>query len=128
MSKPRSSGATPTPQLDPGLRDLLRDLPESQSVALEALIGERDRLVALAERRAERLQRLHEASAGLSRSLDRDDVERELARQVARIIPCDGVIVTRAGDAGTPGDVVLHWKDGGPEDATDASPACAAVA
>jgi len=117
----------PAAQLDPELRDLLRDLPESQSAALEALIRERDRLVALAERRAERLQRLHEVSAVLSRSLDRDDIERELARQVSRIIGSDGVIVARPAASGGDAVVALHWRDGRVAEGADTSPACAAV-
>lgn len=127
MSDPRSAGVMHAQQADPGLRDLFRDLTEEQSLALEALIGERDRLVALAERRAERLQRLHEVSAVLSRSLDRDDIERELARQVARIIPCDGVLVVRPGDGGEPGPIALHWRDGRVDEHADASPAATAV-
>jgi GAF domain-containing protein len=54
---------------------------------------ERHRLAALAERRAERLQRLYEAGVALSRSLDEREIVRELGRQVARLLPADGVVV-----------------------------------
>jgi PAS domain S-box-containing protein len=51
------------------------------------------RLMDLARRRAERLQRLHEVGAMLARSLDEREVTRELARQVARIFPNDAIVV-----------------------------------
>ncbi len=52
-----------------------------------------DALQLLAQRRAERLQRLQEAGAALSRSLDEAEIVRELARQVARATNPDGVAV-----------------------------------
>ncbi len=52
-----------------------------------------DTLYALAQRRAERLQRLQEAGAALARSLDEREIVRELARQVARATDPDGVVV-----------------------------------
>ncbi len=52
-----------------------------------------DTLHALAQRRAERLQRLQEAGTALARSLDEDEIVRELARQVARATNPDGVMV-----------------------------------
>lgn len=112
MSEPTLSGVAPAPSLDPRLRHLLRDLPEAQAALVEALVRERDALVALAERRAERLRRLQEVSATLSRSLDREEIERELARQVSRMVQCAGVVVTRHGADGENGVVGVHWRMG----------------
>ncbi|MDF1506319.1 GAF domain-containing protein, partial [Roseisolibacter sp. H3M3-2] len=42
---------------------------------------------------AERLQRVQEAGAALARSLDAQAVVRELARQAARLVPHDGLVV-----------------------------------
>jgi PAS domain S-box-containing protein len=50
-------------------------------------------LALLAEQRAERLQRLYDAGGALTRSLDAQEVVRELARQVARLVPHDGLVV-----------------------------------
>ncbi len=52
-----------------------------------------DLLRALAQQRAERLQRLQEAGAALARSLDEDEILRELARQAARVTRADGVTI-----------------------------------
>lgn len=49
----------------------------------------------LAARRAERLQRLQEASTALARSLDADEIVRELARQAARATGADGAVVVQ---------------------------------
>lgn len=53
-----------------------------------------DTLKVLAQRRADRLQRLQEAGAAMARSLDEGEIVRELARQVARATSPDGVVVT----------------------------------
>ena len=50
-------------------------------------------LVDLAHRRAERLQRLQEIGRLLARSLDEDEIERELVRQIQRILPAEGIVV-----------------------------------
>jgi PAS domain S-box-containing protein len=55
-------------------------------------------------------------SAALNRSLDRDDVEHELARHAARIIGCGGAVVARAPDSGGVATLVLHWADGAAQD------------
>lgn len=52
-----------------------------------------DALEALALQRHERLTLLQEAGASLTRSLDEQEIMRELARQVQRAIRCDGVAV-----------------------------------
>lgn len=52
-----------------------------------------DTLRAVAERRAERLQRLQEAGAALARSLDEREVIWELARQAVRATRADGVVI-----------------------------------
>jgi PAS domain S-box-containing protein len=127
MSEPSVTGAPPALPLDPRLRELLRDLPEAQASVVDALIRDRDRLVALAERRAAHLQRLHEVSATLSRSLDRDDIERELARHAARLIRSSGVVVARpAPSAGVA--ITLHWREGGERDVESAAPVLGAMA
>jgi GAF domain-containing protein len=50
-------------------------------------------LGALAERRAGRLQRLQDAATALARSLDADEIVRELARQAARATDAQGAMV-----------------------------------
>lgn len=52
-----------------------------------------DALEALARQRHERLTLLQEAGASLTRSLDEQEIMRELARQVQRAIRCDGVAI-----------------------------------
>ena len=73
------------------------------------------------DQRISRLQRLQEASVALSRSLDRADVERELARHVARMISCTGVAIVSVAEAGGAGTVALHWRDGAEQDAATAA-------
>ena len=126
MSEPIITGAAPELPLDLRLRDLLRDLPKAQAVLVDDLLRDRDRLVALAERRAERLQRLAEVSATLSRSLDQDDIERELVRQAAHMIPSEGVVFARALPSGGV-TVTLHWRDGAERGGESALPALSAL-
>lgn len=121
MDQPLPSGAPPAVPLDPRLNELLLELPEALARVVDDLIGERERLVALAERRSERLQRLQEASAALSRSLDLGDVEREFVRHVARMISCAGVVVARSDESGGAMSVALHWHDGAEHDAAAAA-------
>jgi PAS domain S-box-containing protein len=52
-----------------------------------------DNLRAVAQRRAERLQRLQEAGAALARSLDEQEIIHELARQATRATNADGVVI-----------------------------------
>ncbi len=52
-----------------------------------------DALRALAEQRHDRLQRLQEAGASLTRSLDEHEIMRELTRQVQLAVRADGVAV-----------------------------------
>jgi PAS domain S-box-containing protein len=54
---------------------------------------EQARLVSLAERRAERLQRLQEVGSTLARLMDAREIWEELGRQVLRVIPGDGLVV-----------------------------------
>ncbi len=111
MSESMLPGAPPAAPLDPRLNELLLELPEALAKVVDDLLRERGQLVAHAERRSERLQRLQEASAALSRSLDRGDVERELARHAARMIACAGVAVARSADSPDATTIVLHWRD-----------------
>ncbi len=71
--------------------ELLRDI----SVLLRHLAARLayDALQRLALQRAERLQRLQEAGAALARSLDEQEIVRELARHAARVSRADGVAV-----------------------------------
>jgi len=128
MSETTRAGAAPSAPLDPRLNELLLELPEALAKVVDDLIRERERLVALAERRSERLQRLQEVSAALSRSLDRDDVERELARHVARMVACTGVAIARSPDHGGATSLVLHWRDGAEQDVRGAALVLEAVA
>ena len=50
-------------------------------------------LVDLAQRRAERLQRLQEVGTALARSLDERAICHEIARQVARVVAADGILL-----------------------------------
>jgi PAS domain S-box-containing protein len=127
MSDPTLTDPASATPFDDRLRDLLRELPEAQAALVSALIRERDGLVGLAERRAERLQRLQEVSATLSRSLDRDDIERELARQVARMIDCAGVVIARAEGEEARAVIALHWRDGAVTTRESAEPTLAAI-
>jgi PAS domain S-box-containing protein len=127
MSDPTLAGPASASPSDERLRDLLRDLPEAQAALVAALIRERDGLVGLAERRAERLQRLQEVSATLSRSLDRDDIERELARQVARMIGCAGVVIARTEGEHAQAVIALHWRDGAITTRESAEPTLTAI-
>lgn len=52
-----------------------------------------DALRSLAQRRAERLQRLQEAGAAMARSLDEHEIMRELARQAMRATGAEGVTI-----------------------------------
>ena len=52
-------------------------------------------LADVARQRAERLQRLHDVGSALSRSLQEGEILRELARQVARVIDADGIVIAR---------------------------------
>ena len=84
--------------------------------------------VAMPASALERLQQLQEVGAALSRSLDRDDVERELARHVARMIACTGVVIARSADHDGATSVVLHWREGAEQDVESAALVLDAVA
>ena len=60
-----------------------------------AALVEQASLMAVAERAAARLQRLQDVGSGLARSLDEVEICREVARQVARIVPADGVLIVQ---------------------------------
>ena len=49
----------------------------------------------LAQRRAERLQRLQEVGTALARSLDEREICHEIARQVARVVATDGILLVQ---------------------------------
>ena len=56
------------------------------------------RLAAVAARRAERLQQLHHIGGLLARSLDELEIVRELARQLPRVMPAEGIVIVRPDD------------------------------
>ncbi|NUO63780.1 MAG: PAS domain S-box protein [Gemmatimonadaceae bacterium] len=58
-----------------------------------AYMIEQAELIEIARRRADRLARLHEVGVMLARSLDEDDIVAELARQIGRVMPCDGIVI-----------------------------------
>ena len=53
------------------------------------------RLAAVAARRSDRLQLLHQIGGLLARSLDEVEIVRELARQLPRVMKAEGVVVVR---------------------------------
>ena len=72
------------------------------------------RLIEVAERRAARLQRLHEVGGMLARSLDEREIQRELTRHVQRVLPCRGVIIAHPDVERGTATIALHI-DGGSE-------------
>lgn len=70
-------------------------MPREQGALIEAVFQQRAMQVATAERRATRVQRLHEAASSLLRSLDRDALELDIALQLLKVLPADGVVVAR---------------------------------
>lgn len=58
-----------------------------------AYMIEQAELIELARRRADRLARLHEVGVILARSLDEGDIIEELARQIARVLVSDGIVI-----------------------------------
>jgi PAS domain S-box-containing protein len=58
-----------------------------------AYMIEQAELVEIARRRADRLARLHEVGVILARSLDEDDIIEEMARQIGRVMQCDGIVI-----------------------------------
>src|SRR5512133_369678 len=120
--KPLPTNLSDNASLEARMRAILRDLPREHAALLEALLQERDRQVATAERRAERVQRLHEAASSLLRTLERDELELEVALQLLRVIQADGVVVARPPVvAGEPPEAKVHVTPAGqaPLDAAD---------
>jgi len=68
-------------------------------------------LMELSERRALRLQSLHEVGSLLVRSLDEPTILRSLAAQIEAILPVDTVVVLTTDDAGAPWPRMLR-RDG----------------
>jgi len=115
VADPLPTNLSSSASLDVRLRDMLRELPREHASLIEALLQERDLLVSVAERRAERVQRLHEASSSLLRSLDTEELELEVARQLVRLIPADGVAVARPAPAsGERPEIRVHVTLNGP--------------
>ncbi len=89
---------------------------------------ERGRLAALAQERAARLQRLQEAGAAMARLLDEREVFNELARQAARLVAADDVLVAEPGADSEPPRAVVRLAVHGGDPADDAVFAAALVA
>jgi len=100
----------PDPQtLDDQVRLVLREMPRDQGAVIEAVLQQRAMQVATAERRLLRVQHLHEAASSLLRSLDRDALELDVALQLLRVVPADGVVVARPPASATDAaDVRVH--------------------
>ncbi|MDQ2666143.1 MAG: PAS domain S-box protein [Gemmatimonadota bacterium] len=65
-------------------------------------------LMQLAERRALRLQNLHEVGKSLARSLDEPTILRTLAAQIENVLPVSTVVVLTAGVSGPPWPRILR--------------------
>lgn len=123
------NGLSSSESLDARLRAMLRELPREHASLIEALVQERDLRVQDAERRAERIQRLHEASSALLRSLDREELELEVALQLLRLVPCDGVVLARPPrEAGEQAEIAVHVTPGGKAPADTAEQLAPALA
>ena len=75
-----------------------------------------DALERVARQRQERLQLLQESGASLTRSLDEQEIFRELTRQVQRIVRSDGVVILIPDLAADRLTVARHVVDGGERD------------
>ncbi|MEO8333895.1 MAG: PAS domain S-box protein [bacterium] len=73
-----------------------------------AAMLEQASLMELAERRARRLQQLHEAGSLLSRSLDEPTILRSLAVQIENVLPVSAVVVLATDAKGVPWPRVLR--------------------
>ena len=114
MASPASTGLSSSESLDARLRAMLREFPREHAILVEALVQEHGLRVSVAERRAERMQRLHEASSALLRTLDREELELETALQLLRLIPCDGVVLARPSqDSSEVPEIAVHVTPGG---------------
>lgn len=129
MADPVLTNLSGIATLDARVRSILRDLPREHAALLEAWLQERERQVATAERRADRVQRLHEAASSLLRSLERDELELEVAVQLLRVIQADGVVVAQPpAVAGEPAEPKVHVTPTGPAPLEGADQLAAAFA
>ena len=104
---------------DDALLALQRERDELRRLHDEA-VRERASLLALAERRAGRLQKIQEIGALLARSLDEETILRTLAQELEATLPFAAVAVfstTTSGDAWT-----RIYRHGGIEGDTDTAP------
>ena len=104
---------------DDALLALQRERDELRRLHDEA-VRERASLLALAERRAGRLQKIQEIGALLARSLDEETILRTLAQELETTVPFAAVAVfstTTSGDAWT-----RIYRHGGIERDTDTAP------
>jgi PAS domain S-box-containing protein len=119
-STPLASGSSPMPPRSARLAALLHHLPPEHRAIVECLESDREDQVRVAERHAEALHRLQEASVSIARVLEREAIERELARHGARLAMATGGVVA-TGEVGADGDPVVtsHWSG---SDFTEAAP------
>jgi hypothetical protein len=94
------------------LAALLRDLPPEHRAIVECIDADRAEQLLAAERHAAAMHRLQDASVAIARVLERDAIERELARHACRVADARGAVVEDVtGDAPR---VAAHWADGEP--------------
>ncbi len=98
--------------------ELLRELPPEHRAIVECLEADRRGQLDAAERYGEALELLQEASVSIARVLERDAIERELARHATRLLGAAGAVVVGATDGIT--HVAAHWRAG--EFTTSAAP------
>ena len=104
-----ASGQSPVATREEQLAALLAELPEAHRAIVESLDRERGEQLHMAERRAVGLQRLQEATGALARVLERDSIERELARHAVRLTGAKGSVVARQDRPDGPTEPSVHW-------------------
>jgi PAS domain S-box-containing protein len=104
-----ATGMPGTPPRSDRLDALLRELPPEHRAIVECLDADRADQLRVAERHAEALHHLQEAAVSIARVLERDAIERALARHAARLAGARGAVVA----TGEVGDdipaVASHW-------------------
>ncbi len=83
-----------------------------------AAMLEQASLVQLAERRAKRLQRLHEVGSLLARSLDEATIHATLARQVEATLPVSSVLIFATDETGAPQPSIYRMRGEERDEAT----------
>src|SRR5690348_10448654 len=97
------------PRRSERLEALLRDLPPEHRAIVECLDADREDQVRVAERHAEALHRLQEAAISIARVLEREAIERELARHSAKLASSQGAIVSGLSGPNEALTPAAHW-------------------